>query len=90
MSWFDDLGNWFKKGDNLKGLGSAAVGLGSLYSNYEQSRYSKELLDLQKADYNRGIQREDKMDDYLNRGFEMSDLNKKKKKQTVPGLVALG
>ena len=89
VSGAKSVGSWFSKGENLKGLGSAAVAAGGLYNDYQQSKYAKELLKLNKAQYSRGIAREDKMDANLNEGYEDSALAARRKKKNQP-LVALG
>jgi hypothetical protein len=86
---FSSIGKWLTNGENLKGLGTAAATVGNLYNGYQQSKYAKELLAFDKAQYNRSIDREDKMDSSLNTAFTLSELNKKKKAPTT-GLVALG
>ena len=75
MSW-GDIGTWFKSGDNLSGLGSLIGGLGGLYGGYQQSKYSKDLLKLQKADYYRGIEREDEADRTLANAYANSAYGK--------------
>ena len=89
MGFLSSVGKWFSKADNLKGVATAAVAAGGLYNDYMQSKYAKDMLKMSKADYNRGVAREDKMDRSLNDAYAASNLSKKKAKKPT-GLVALG
>jgi|GEM_PF-5458446 len=90
MDFLKNIGSWFSKGENLKGLGTAAIAAGGLYNDYQQSKYAKGLLNLNKAQYARGVAREDEMDENLNSGFTDSSLAKRRKKTANQPLVALG
>ncbi len=63
---------WLKQADNLKGVGAVGGALATGYGVYEtsknakeQNKIAKETLELQKAEYNRGIAKEDKAQDNL-------------------------
>ncbi len=43
------IGNWFKKVDNLKGLGTALVAGGSLYNDYSQNKTAKKNAQLTRS-----------------------------------------
>ncbi len=53
-----------------------------------KTKQQKKMLNLQEADYNRGVAREDQMDKNFSDAYNNSDLKKKKKK--AQPLVALG
>ena len=63
---------WLTDGGNLKGLGTLVGGIGSIYGNIQQGKYAKSLIDLQKAQYNRGIKRQDKADKNLQTAWDNS------------------
>ncbi len=69
--------NWFKSGENLSGIGSLLSAAGGIYGGYQQAKYAKGLLNLQKSDYARGIKREDEADKSLSDAFNNSTYNKK-------------
>ena len=89
-SGISSIGKWFTKGENLKGLGTAAVAVGGLYNDYQQSKYAKKLLNLNEKTYNRSVEREEAMDDNLNDGYANSALAARRKKTANQPLVALG
>ena len=67
---------WFSNGSNLKGLGTLIGGLGSIYGNIQQGKYAKQLINLQKNAYLRGIKRQDKADKSLQDAYNNSTYNK--------------
>ena len=69
--------DWFKSGDNLKGLGNIVGGLGGLYGNIQQGKYAKNLINLQNSEYQRGIKRQDDTDKAFADGFANSSYGKK-------------
>ena len=77
MAATGDFFKWFSDGDNLKGLGNIVGGLGGLYGNIMQGKYAKNLIDLQKYAYQRGIKREDEADKNLADGFNNSTYGQK-------------
>jgi len=74
--WFTDsaksVGDWFSKGDNLKGFGTILGGGAQLYSGLEQAKASKKMLDMQNAAYNRAVKKEDEAEDEMQMGFSNS------------------
>ena len=91
MGFLDGIGDavsggwdWLKDADNLKTVGTVVGGIAQgvgAYGNYqtakEQSAISKELLAMQKADYNRGIEREDLAQDNFSNAINSSFTEKK-------------
>lgn len=66
MSLLGGAWDWLQDADNLKTAGTVIGGVAQGYGVYEnskalkeQSNISKDLLAIQKADYNRGIEKED-------------------------------
>ena len=81
---------WLKQADNLKSVGTVAGAVGNIYSAYDTSKTNKalmnqqnELLALQKANYNRGIAKEDLAQSNLDSAIASSFGTKKKKKDTT-------
>jgi len=79
---------WLKQADNLKAVGTVAGALGNIYSAYDTSKTNKalmkqqnELVNLQKAQYNRGIKKEDLAQNNLDSAIASSFGTKKKKKK---------
>ena len=66
---------WFKNGSNLQGLGSIVGGLGGVYGAVQQGKYAKDLINLQKSQYLRGIQKEDQADKSLSDAYANSTYN---------------
>ncbi|MCK5111058.1 MAG: hypothetical protein KAQ94_06010 [Arcobacteraceae bacterium] len=84
---------WLKKADNLKTVGTIVGGVAQGYGTYKnvqalkkQADISQRFLDIQKADYNRGIAKEDLAQSNLDSAFNSSFGVKKKEEP----LVALG
>ncbi len=69
-------------GDNLKAVGTIVGGVGSAYSAYEQGKTAKEILNLQKADYNRSIAKEDRTQSNIDNAFA-SVYEKQKKDEAM-------
>ncbi len=74
-----DFFNWFKSGDNLKGLGTIIGGIGGAYGNIQQAKYAKNLINLQKSAYQRGIKKQDNAQKAMVDGFDNSPLYDKKR-----------
>lgn len=86
----DDIEDWLgKHGNTIKDIGTLLYGGGSLYNAYNQSRYAKSLLDLQKAQLARGNRREDMAQQAMVNGFNQSGLSSQNKKKKQTGLVNL-
>lgn len=64
--------DWLTKGANLQGLGTIIGGLGSIYGNIQQGKYAKDLINLQKSQYQRGIKRQDEADKNLKNAWANS------------------
>lgn len=69
---FPDITKWFTDGKNLQGLGSVLSAGGSIYSGIQQGQYAKDLINLQKQNYARQVNREDQQDANLANGFNNS------------------
>ncbi|MDD2267643.1 hypothetical protein [Sulfuricurvum sp.] len=57
-NWLDTLKgigsgafNWFSNGENLRGIGTLASGIGGAWSAIDQAKQAKALLNLQKGAY---------------------------------------
>ena len=88
---FDDIENWLNNhGNTIKDVGTLLYGAGNMYNAYNQSRYAKSLLDLQKAQLARGNRREDMAQQAMVDGFNQSGLALQNKKKKNQGLVNLG
>ncbi len=86
----DDIESWFDKhGNTIKDVGTILYGGGSIYNAYNQSRYAKSLLDLQKAQLARGNRREDMAQQAMTDGFNQSGLYLQNRKKKRTGLVDL-
>ena len=70
---FPDISKWFSNGSNLQGLGTLLSAGGNIYSGLQQSKVAKDLLNLQKQQYTRQVQREDTQDEALASGFANSN-----------------
>lgn len=76
----EDFFKWFKSGDNLKNLGTVIGGIGGAYGNIQQAKYAKNLINLQKSAYQRGIKKQDDAEKAMADGFNNSPLYDKKQK----------
>lgn len=70
----EDAWKWASTPENMQSIGKLLGGVGQAYGAYEQSKYAKNLLKLQKAQYLRGIKKEDKAQKNLQQGFANSGL----------------
>ena len=84
---------WLKQADNLKAVGTIGGAVATGYGAYEQSKAMKEqnsinkdLLALQKADYNRGIAKEDKAQDALDSAIGLTWGKKKEEEDKLPSM----
>jgi hypothetical protein len=80
-SIFDNAWDWLSKGDNLKTVGTIGGAVASGYGTYQQSKLAKDILNMQKNEYNRNVAIDDKTQENIDKAFN-SVYEKPKKKDT--------